>query len=129
MKTPKRITYCGCGCALNLESGDYMDEKGKSHNAAALFCPKCGAAHRGEAFASRCIRRNREARLRHALRKMNGILDYAAKEVQRMENEAREEYEHQLRLRLSLAALRTLNNFQRESIHVSGTFGQDIEGS
>lgn len=129
MKTPKRITYCECGCALNLESGDYMDDKGKFHKCTTLFCPKCGAAYPGEAFASRCIRKNREARLRHALRKMNGILDYAAKEVQRMENEACEEYEHQLRLRLSLAATRTLNNFQRGCIHASGTFGQDIEGS
>ena len=78
---------------------------------------------------SRWTRKNREARLRKALRKMNGILDYAAKEVKRMENEACEEYEHQLRLRLSLAATRTLNNFQRGCIHASGTFGQDIEGS
>lgn len=64
MKTPKIIRYCSCGCRLNLESGDYWDDKGKIHKCASLFCPKCGADYRGEAFAARIIRKNREARLR-----------------------------------------------------------------
>lgn len=98
-------------------------------------CNKCGtefaycSAHRGRIVISRRIRKNREARLRHALRKKDEIIDYAANVVQRMENEAIDEYEHQLRLRLSLAATRTLNNFQRGCIHASGAFGHDVEGS
>lgn len=122
MKTPKRITYCNCGCALNLESGDYMDDKGKFHNATALFCPKCGAAHPGEAFAARCIRKNRDARLKHALREKDWKIEVK---------------EAQMRgyMRACVTLRRLLNKEMKlavtyeKAVSASGTFGQDIEGS
>lgn len=131
MKTPKRIIpcpQCGAPCELGMSVIESWDER---YEVPALFCTRSGEEVVGNAKAicARLTRKNRETRLRKALRKMNGILDYAAKEVQRMENEACEEYELQLRLRLSLAATRTLNNFQRGCIHASGAFGQDVEGS
>lgn len=118
MKTPKRIAYCSCGCALNLESGDYMDDKGQLHNSTALFCPKCGAEHPGEAFASRCIRKNREARLRNALENQRWeiIRLSAALDFQRRGGKAvKEEY------------MKHLHIAERAAFY--GTYGQDIEGS
>lgn len=132
MKTPKRnkasharCQFCKCVASLD----DQDNENGW------FACPYCGKMSKiTEEFVSgpvcaRWKRKNREAKLRHALRKKDEIIDYAASEVQRMENEACEEHEHQFRLRLSLAATRTLNNFQRGCINASGAFGQDIEGS
>lgn len=108
MKTPKRIAYCSCGCWLNLESGDYMDDKGKFHNSTTLFCPKCGSEYPGEAFAARIIRKNREARLRHALREMKWQIE--VKKAQ---------------LKGCWSACVTY----RKAVSASGTFFQDIEGS
>lgn len=122
MKTPKRITYCECGCALNLESGEYMDDKGEFYNATALFCPKCGAAHPGEAFAARCIRKNRVARLKNALREKVWQIE--------VEKAKRKGY---MRACVTLRSL--LNKEMRlaakyeKAVSASGTFGQDVEGS
>lgn len=115
MKTPKRITYCSCGCAMNLESGDYMDDKGKFHNATALFCPRCGAAYPGEAFAARCIRKNREARLRHALRKKDNAISLLAEKL--------------LRVSMQSQAYNSFIDKMLDSYFESGTCNQDIEGS
>lgn len=122
MKTPKRITYCECGCALNLESGDYMDDKGKFYNATALFCPKCGAAHPGDAFAARCIRKNREARLRHKIYWQARDIEWLAETNKRMRKKC-----------AGLAALLVLADIQHDcdvgNFNASGTYGHDIEGS
>lgn len=133
MKTPKRNKFSHmrcefCQCVASVDNED--NENGW------FACPYCGKMSKfsDEGFVhnslyARWKRKNREARLRYALRKKDEIIDYAASVVQRMENEACDEHEHQFRLRLSLAATRTLNNFQRGCINASGAFGQDIEGS
>ena len=82
MKTPKRIAYCSCGCFLNLESGDWMDDKGKIHKCATLFCPKCGAEYRGEAFAARIIRKNREARLKRKIAVLQRKVDELERDLE-----------------------------------------------
>lgn len=109
MKTPKRIACCSCGCWLNLESGDYMDDKGKFHNATALFCPKCGAAYPGEAFAARCTRKNREARLRHRIARLEEHILW-------MRQQAQEILEH-------------VQNNVAPFLDSIDTYGHDIEGS
>lgn len=132
MKTPKRIkaSHARCEFCRSISSIDDDDNKN-----GWFACPFCGKQSKiTDEFVSspvraRWKRKNREARLRHALRKKDEIIDYAASEVQRMTNEAIDDHEYQFRLRLRLAATRTLNNFQRACINASGTFGQDIEGS
>lgn len=93
MKTPKRIAYCSCGCWLNLESGDYMDDKGKFHKCTTLFCPKCGAEYRGEAFAARIIRKNREARLRLKIALLTKELERQKQIAKWQHQKDRERYE------------------------------------
>ena len=115
MKTPKIIKYCSCGCWLNLESGDYMDDKGEFHKCATLFCPKCGADYPGEAFAARIIRKNRENRLKHALR--------------RKENANRSLAEKLVRAYKLEQAYDSFIDKMLESYFEIGTFGQDVEGS
>lgn len=121
MKTPKRITYCYCGCALNLESTT-IEVEGKDKNMATLFCPKCGADYPGEAFAARCIRKNRVARLKNALREKVWQIE--------VEKAKRKGY---MRACVTLRSL--LNKEMRlaakyeKAVSASGAFGQDIEGS
>ena len=144
MKTPKRAYKQGvcpeCRSVVHQYSEEVdngtgyetVDAYGECCNEDCNFSVKGLRDHDGwedHQQEARWKRKNREARLKHALHKKDEIIDYAANEVQRMTNEARDEYEHQLRLRLSLAATRTLNNFQRGFINASGTYGQDIEGS
>lgn len=132
MKTPKREHRCErCGGAIDvhLDPSCETEEYSMCRKCHMHTISHCGHTWKPYKERARWIRKNREARLKHALRKKDEIIDYAANEVQRMSNEACDEYEHQLRLRLSLASTRTLNNFQRGCINASSTYGQDVEGS
>lgn len=120
MKTPKRIIpcpQCGAPCELGISVIESWDER---YEVPALFCTRSGEEVVGNAKAicARWIRKNREARLRHALWKHRFL-------VQQLED-----YDKRWNKLVSMYNRDGLLLLEAARVYrASGTCGQDVEGS
>lgn len=118
MKTPKRIIpcpKCGAPCELGISVIESWDER---YEVTALFCTRSGEEVVGNAKAicARWTRKNREARLKHALQRQAWNAVMLAADLRCAELSAR-------------SWKKRYREIWRMQFWTTSAYGQDIEGS